>query len=139
MLHPKKDRDYANRDKFQYVVVGALEYYKGTIETLLNDQEIVPTETDDTFKNYLEDARNEAAIAAEEIRAEPRSIGELVDTSAFKHKNIVRDALSYYIRGLVKSEKTIFDKFGEEKEFSKSIAHYYNEQKKLAGSLLRLD
>ncbi len=121
------------------MVVGALEYYKGTIETLLNDQEIVPTETDDTFKNYLEDTRNEAAIAPEEIRAEPRSIGELVDTSAFKHKNIVRDALSYYIRGLVKSEKTIFDKFGEDKEVSKRIAHYYNEQKKLAGSLLGLD
>ena len=138
MLHPKKDRDYANRDKFQYVVVGALEY-KGTIETLLNDQEIVPTETDDTFKNYLEDARNEAAIAGEEIRAESCSIGELVDTSAFKHKNIVRDALSYYIRGLVKSEKTIFDKFGEDKEVSKRIANYYNEQKKLAGSLLGLD
>ena len=138
MLHPKKDRDYANRDKFQYVVISALEYYKGTLETLLNDQEIVPTEAD-TFENYLEAVRNEAAIAAEEIRAEPRNIGELIDTSAFKHKNIVRDALSYYIRGLVKSEKTIFDKFGEDKEVSKSIAHYYNEQKKLAGSLLGLD
>ncbi|HEY1249405.1 MAG TPA: hypothetical protein VGE97_10490, partial [Nitrososphaera sp.] len=118
--------------------ISALEYYKGTLETLINDQEIVPTETD-RFENYLENARNDAAIAAEEIRAEPRNIGELIDTSAFKHKNIVHDALSYYIRGLVKSEKTIFDKFGEDKEVSKSIVHYYNEQKKLAGSLLGLD
>jgi hypothetical protein len=137
MLHPKKDREYANRDKLQYVVVSALEYYKGTLETLVADQVLVPTETD-MFENYLENAINEAAIAATEIRAEPRNISDVYYTSAFKHKIIVREALIHYIRGLQKSEKTIFEKIGEN-SVSERVAHYYHEQQRIAESLLFRD
>jgi len=137
MLHPKKDREYANRDKLQYVVVSALEYFKGALESLVANQEVAPTETD-TFENYLENSINEAAIAATEIRAEPQNISDVIDTSAFKHKIIVREALIHYIRGLQKSEKTILEKIGEN-SVSEKVAHYYHEQQRIAESLLFRD
>jgi hypothetical protein len=134
----KKGRYYAGgSNKYQLMVVSALEYYEEGLNSLLDNEEIVSTETD-MFENYLEEAKKDANNAAYELRMDTEDISVLLEgkgETEYEYKDIVNDALTYYINGLEKSEKMILEKLGKDSKVSKGILHYYREQKEMAKSM----
>ena len=134
----KKGRYYGGgSDKLQIMIVSALEYYEEGLDSLLNNQELVSTETD-MFENYLEDERDQALDAAYDVRIETRDIGILLEQEGekeYKYKRIIEDAVTYYIYGLDRSEKMIIEKLGKDSRVGKAILQYYGEQKRMAKSM----
>ncbi|HEX2170067.1 MAG TPA: hypothetical protein VHF65_07195 [Nitrososphaera sp.] len=138
MVRKTKARYYGGgSDKYQIMIVSALEYYEEGLNSLLNNQELVSTETD-LLENYLKEERDQADDAAYEVRMETTDIGTLLGQKGeaeYKYKRIIQDALNYYINGLNKSEKIISEKLGKDSRLGKDILHYYGEQKRMAKSM----
>lgn len=140
MVRKTKSRYYGGgSDKYQIMIVSALEYYEEGLNSLLNNRELVSTETD-LLENYLKEERDQAADAAYEVRIETTDVGALLEREGeneYEHKRIIDDALTYYINGLNKSEKIISEKLGKDSRLCKAILHYYGEQKRMAKSMRR--
>jgi hypothetical protein len=138
VIRKTKARYYGGgSDTYQIMIVSALEYYEEGLNSLLNNQELVSTETD-LLENYLKDERDQAADAAYEARIETTDVRALLEREGeneYKHKRIIEDALAYYINGLNKSEKIISEKLGKDSRLGKAILHYYGEQKRMAKSM----
>ena len=77
-------------------------------------------------------------MLAYELRMDTEDISVLLEgkgETEYEYKDIVNDALTYYINGLEKSEKMILEKLGKDSKVSKGILHYYREQKEMAKSM----